>query len=224
MQNNIFSKVNVSTRILILLLISIIILIANSMYLLTFMSIYFVTLALLTNKSVKFYIETIKNVNNWLLFVFIAYIIIFRNILNSTILTYKIILIVLYVKQFSLTVNFSKLVSGIRTIFKFILKKENNKFIYSLVIFIYFVKYFIESKKIIKAKYSLSNKLRYNFSLKYNILPRVFLSISKINKLESTLKLKFNNYNLEENKKSSNFVLYVFLLLFIVAFFKEVIM
>ena len=224
MQNNIFSKVNVSTRILILMLISLIILVANSMYLLIFMSIFFVIFLILTNKSVKFYIDSIKNVNIWLLFIFITYIIIFRNVLNSIVFIYKIILIVLYVKQFSLTVNFSKLVSGIKTLFKFILKRENNKFSYNLVIFIYFVKYYIGSKRKIFDKYSFKQKIFYNFSLKHNILPRVFLSATKINKLESSLKLKFNKYNLEEIKKSSNIILCIFVLLFIVVFFKEVVL
>lgn len=224
MQNNIFSKINVSTRILILLLLSLSIFIANSIYLIIFMSILSIILLILTNKSVKLYIFFLENVKTWLLFIFIAYIIIFRNVLNSFIFIYKLMLIILIVKQFSLTVNFQSLTSGVKTLLKPLNKFNLDKLSYDIVIFIYFINFYINSKKEIFTNYTLNKKISYSLSLKHNILPRLFLTISKINKLESSLRLKFCKIKFEKNNIKSNIILFAFLVLFIIVVFKEVIL
>lgn len=224
MQNNICEKINVSTRILVMILLSLSILIANSIYLIVFLTILVLILLILTNKSVKFYIDLIKNSKFWLLFIFIAYIIVFRNILNFFTFIYKIILIILIVKQFSLTVNFQKLSSGIKTLLKPFNKLNLDKISYYIIIYIYFAKFYVNSKKQIFSNYSKEVKIRYSFSLKYNILPRLFLTISKINKLESSLKLKYYKSEFEQRNAQSNIVLFTFFALLVIVIFKEVIM
>lgn len=221
MQNNVFNKINVSTRILILLLLSSSILIANSIYLMLFMSIFFIILFILTNKSVKSYMKLLKNIKFLLLFIFITYIIIFRNVLNGLFFTYKIILIILYVKQFTLTVNFQNLNNGINSLLK---PMKLDKFSYDILIFIYFVTFYIISKEQVFTNYSGAKKEYYTFSLKYNVFPRIFLAVSKINMLESSLKLKFYKKDYENNSMLSNIVLSIFLLLFMVIVLREVIL
>ena len=223
MQNNVINRVNVSTRILILIICSLIILLANSIYLISFMSIFFIVLLLLTNENVKFYINLIKKIITLLLFIFIAYIIYSRDILYSLIFIYKIILIILYIKQFSLTVNFYKLISGIKTLFNSLKINKLDVFSYDIMIFIYFIKYYISSKEEILANYDSNKKISYIFNLKCNFLPRLFISVSKVKRLESSLKLKYISARLEQKNTLSTIVLITFILLLIVTILKEVI-
>ena len=224
MQNSIINRINVSTRILILLICSLIILLANSIYLISFMSILFILLLLLTNKNVKFYINLVKKIITLLLFIFIAYIIYSRDILFSFVFTYKALLIILYIKQFSLSVNFYKLTSGIKTLFNPLKIIKLDIISYDIVIFIYFIKYYINSKEEIFSNYDNDQKIIYTFSLKHNFLPRLFLSVSKIKKLESSLKLKYFSAKLEKKDTLSNILLMIFIFLMIVVIFKEVIL
>jgi len=225
MQNNIFSKINVLHRIIILLLLIVSIFVTNSLYLIIAFSIFVMIVAILTNKSVKFYIHLIKNVKLWLLFIFITYIIVFRSILGAFAFLYKVILVILIIKQFSLTVNFNSLASAIKTVFKPVKKIFNiDKISYNIAIFIYFINTYMKSKEEIFARYNLDNKIMYKFSLKYNIFPRVFLTMSKTNEFESSLKLKFYKIRFEPKNKVSNIVLFSFVILFMVVIFKEVIL
>ena len=225
MQNNIFSKVNVFTRLLVLLLLILSIFIAKSVYLLIFLTLLCVLLILLTKKSVKFYIDSIKNVKFWLLFIFIAYIIICRNILVSFVFTYKVVLVILIVKQFYMTVNFYTLTDGIMTLFNFIgIKLKSDKISYNIVSFIYFINIYIKTKKEIFNKYDDDKKIKYQFSFKYNVYPRIFLTMSKMERFESSLKIKFYKPSLEEKNIESKIVLLTFLVLFITVVLKEVIL
>jgi hypothetical protein len=86
MQNNVFDKINVSTQIIVLFLTILSLLMAKSLYYILFLTILLTILFIITNKSVKYYIETLKNVKFLLLFSLIAYIIILGNIINSIVL------------------------------------------------------------------------------------------------------------------------------------------
>jgi len=225
MQNNIFSNINISTRIIVLLLLIFSIFIAKSIYLLIFLTLLCVILMMLTKKSVKFYIDSIKNVKFWLLFIFIAYIIICRNVLVSLGFIYKVILSVLIVKQFCISVNFCTLTNGFMTLLNFIgVRLKSDKISYNIVNFIYFINTYIKSKKEIFSKYDSEKKLKYQFSFKHNIFPRMFLTMSKMERFESNLKLKFYKPKLEEKNLQSKIVLLTFLVLFITVVLKEVIL
>lgn len=225
MQNNIFSKVNVSTRIIVLLLLILSIFIAKSIYLLIFLTLLCSLIIILTNKSVKFYIDSIKNVKFLLLFIFIAYIIICRNALSLLAFIYKTILVILIVKQFCMTVNFCTLTNGVMTLLNFIgVKFKMKKISYSIVSFIYFINTYIKTKREIFNKYDSEKKIKYIFSFKYNIFPRVFLTMSKMERFESSLKLKFYEPKLEEKNLQSKIILFTFLVLFISVVLKEVIL
>lgn len=225
MQNNVFSKVNVSTRLIVLLIIILSIFIAQSIYLLIFLTLLSLLFILLTKKSVKFYIDSIKNVKFWLLFVFITYIIICRNVLVSFAFVYKVVLVILIVKQFCMTVNFYTLTNGIMTLLNIVgAKFKSDKISYNIVNFIYFINTYIKTKKEIFCKYDGEEKLKYQFSFKYNIFPRVFLTMSKMEGFESSLKLKFYEPKLEEKNLQSKIVLLIFLVLFIAVVLKEVIL
>ena len=225
MQNKFINKINVSTLIISLLFLLLIIFIANSIYLLSFITVLLLVLIILTNQSVKFYVESIKNTFLILLFVFIAYIIVTRNIIGSFIFLYKLILTTLYVKQFLLITKFQELVDGINTILKPISKKLNiNMISYNIVIFIYFIDIYINSKKEIFNNYNSKDKIIYTFSIKRNMFPRFFLTISKIKNIENSLKIKNYKINYESVNKESIICVCSFISLFIIVFFKEVIL
>ena len=224
MQNNIFNKFNVSSRIICLLILILIILFANSLYLLLFLLIFTVLILMLTDESVNVYIDFIKNVKFILLFIFIGYIIIFGKIVASLIFTCKIILIFLHVKQFTLTTNMHCLINGIKTLLKPLRKFINiNDFSYNIGLFILFINTYLESEEVILNRYNES-RYRYIFSLKRNILPRIYYTTNKINEKEESMRLKFYKTKEEIVNKQSKLIIIVFSLLFVVVMFKEVIL
>ena len=138
---------------------------------------------------------------------------------------YKVILTSIYIKQFLLIIKFQKLVDGINTLLKPLSNKLNiNKISYNIAIFIYFINIYISSKKEIFNNYISSNKIIYTFSLKRNIFPRIFLTIAKIKNIENSLKIKNYKIKYERLNKESIICIFSFIVLFIIVFFKEVIL
>ena len=225
MQNKFINKINVSSKIIMLFLMVLIISIAKSIYLLTFITILLLIFILLTNKNVKFYIETFKNSFLILLFAFSTYIIVTKDIVGSFVFLYKIILVILFIKQFLIIVKFQELVNGINTILKPLRNKLNvSQISYNIVLFIYFIDVYINSKKEIFQNYISYNRIIYTFSFKYNIFPRLFLTIAKIKNIENSLKIKNYKINYENKNKESIVSVIVFILLFVAVFLKEVIL
>ena len=160
-----------------------------------------------------------------MLFTFITYIIVTRNIIGSFVVLYKFILTILFIKQFFLVIKFEKLVNGINTVLKPLNRKINiNKISYNIAIFIYFINIYINSKKEIFNNYLSNNKFIYTFSIKRNLFPRIFFTISKIKNIENSLKIKNYKINYERENKESIIFVCSFIALFIIVFFKEVIL
>lgn len=223
MQNNIVNQINSSTRILILLICCLITIIAKSIFLLIFISLFLIILMVLTEKSVKFYLNFVNEFNLLLLFIFIAYIILFGGIYNSFIAVYKAVLVIFFIRQFILTMNFQKFSNGMMTIINPIENSKLEKIVYDVLIFIYFILYFINSRKQILRKYS-KNNMSFSLSLKYNLLPRIFLSMTKTKQLESSLKIKHFKASIEKKNKLSTITLYIFITIFMLVILKEVIL
>lgn len=224
MRNNIFNNINVSSRILCLLLLTLIILLASSLYLLVFLFVFTILILVLTDESVNMYIDFIKNVKFVLLFIFIGYIIVFENIVMGLIFTCKLILIFLHIKQFMLTTSICSLIDGMKTLLKPIKKIINiDNVSYNIVLFILFIDIYLKSQGTILNKCKLS-KYKYIFSLKYNILPRIYYTINNIKEKEDSLRLKFYKTKEELINNKSKVLVTIFSLLFVVVVFKEVIL
>lgn len=221
MQNKFYNDINVSTRIVLALILSLSMFIAKSIYLIIFLSILCYILILLSEKSVKHYLKLLKKLKFLLLFIFIAYIIIFRNITNSILFLYKLILVLFIIKQLSLTVNFENLNNGIKTLLKPIIKKNNDNISYDITLILYFISIYINSAKKLC---NLNNNKLFKLNLKYYIMPRLFITMAEINKLENGLKLKCYIPKFENKNIKSIFLQLIFSLLFIVVIIKEVIM
>lgn len=226
MQNNCFKSINVSTRILIVLLLGLSIFIANSIYLIIFLSILILISLILTNKNVKNYIYFIKKIKFLLLFILVAYIIIFRNIFGLLIFIYKLILIVLIIKQFTLNINFESLNNGIKTLLRPFhkTKKDLDNLSYNITLMIYFIKFYINTDDKITNMYKNKKGLNFKLSLKKYILPRVFMTVFEITKLENSMKLKYYKPKFESRNIKSFILLLMCIILFIVVIFKEVIL
>jgi len=224
MLSNVYNKINVSTKIWGLILLIISILISKSIYGVIALSILLLILILFKNKSVKFYINSINSTKIMLLFIFIMYIIFFRNILYSLIFVYKVILVILYIKHFSINMKIQKLINGIMTIFRPIKIMKQDEIAYKIVMFFSFFSFYNNAKKEIFLNYNNKEKLKYIFSLKYNIFPRVFLAMTKMDLLESSLKLKFYKPKYETKNMESNITLLILVVIFIIIIFKEVIL
>lgn len=219
MQNNIFNKINVSSRLLALLLLTLSLMITNSISFIVLISILVLILLILSKKSVKCYIDLIKNIKFLLLFIFIAYIIILGSIFSAILFLHKTILMILLMRMLIYTVNFQSLTNGIKTFLKpleNIIKIDDISINISL--FIYFINYYINSKQEILSKYSKDE-----FNFKNNLLPRLFLTNYKLKIIESDLKRKFYSPKFETNNKRSNIIVFVFAVFLIIIIFKEVI-
>ena len=217
MQNKIYNNVNVSTRILVTLLLILSILVANSIYLIIFLSILCLVFIMLTEKSVKNYLDLLKKLKILLLFIFIAYIIVFRNIFEAILFIYKIVLIIFVNKQLSLTLNFESLNNGINTLISLVTKKESNKISYDVTMTIYLFKFYLNSS----IKQARNKKV---ISLKTNIIPRMFMAMNELKKLEKTLALKCYKPKLEDKNMKSKLYQILFIILFIIVIIKEVIL
>lgn len=224
MQDEKKNSINTSVKLIIILLLFVSIIISKSFYLLVCFFIYFIFLLILTDKSVKPYINLIKNLKFVLLFVFLIYIIIIDNIGNSIILVYKIILILLYIRLFTINIYINDMLDGIVSLFKPIDKLINTNILaYRIFIFFTFLEYYIDSYEEIFKNYDTTQKIIYAFSIKYNVLPRLALTVFKINNLESNIKLKFIKPKYEILNKKSKIVLIIVALLFLLVLLKEVI-
>lgn len=219
MQNSICNQINVSSRLLILFILIFSLMLTNSISFILMFTTFILILLILNNKSVKYYIDLLKNIKFVLLFIFIAYIIIVGNIFNTLLVLYKLILVVLLIDLFMSTIKFQTLTNGLKTL----LKPLENKFRIDNIslntsLFIYFLIYYINSKEEILSKYS---KQKFNF--KNNILSRLFFTNYKLKKLELDLKLKFYSPKFETGDRKSNITVSIFVFLLILVIFKEVI-
>lgn len=220
MQNSICNQINVSSRLLILFILIFSLMLTNSISFILMFTTFILILLILNNKSVKYYIDLLKNIKFQLLFIFIAYIIIVGNIFNTLLVLYKLILVVLLIDLFMSTIKFQTLTNGVKTLLKPLENKLRiDNISLNISLFIYFLIYYINSKEEILSKYS---KQKFNF--KNNILSRLFFTNYKLKKIESDLKLKFYRPRFEVSDRKSNIIVCVFVFLLILVVFKEVIL
>lgn len=221
MQNN---EVTLSFKLLILLLLSATILIAKSLYLILFITVFSLIIIILNEKSVNIYINTLKKHAFLLLFIEIIYIIVCGNIVGSFLFLYKLVLITILIKNIMININFNKLHSAIYTLLipVLIFKIDLGKISFDITESIYFIKYFMESKRIINQLQDFKNKRKYN--LKHFWVPRLLYSNNKINLLNVNLEAKFYKLNKEKINIKSYIFLTIFIVIFIIALFKEVIL
>ena len=223
MLSNYFNKLDSFTKLLCVLFIMFIIFIAKSITLIIALSILSLIVFILINQSVNIYINTLKIIKFWLIIIWIAYIMFLGISFNSLIFIYKLILCTLLFVCILQIFNFNDLhfaMYKICSLFKF-KKYDYEKISYNLTVNIYFLKYFLYSGDEIKNSQFMCG--RNNYNLKRFYFPRILYSTEKVRLLEENLNLKF--YKLEYRKINSQSLILIicFVVLIVIAIFKEVI-
>lgn len=224
MSNNIITKISPSIRILILIILILILLLAKSIYLILFITTLALILLLITGKKVNLYVKTLKKMSIILLIFLIIYIIMFEqySVIYNIVLLVKLIIIVLLVKILFLNMNFSSLHEGVYGILKFLKKYDVNVENLSLdiTLSIYFIRFFMNSKDHIMKVQNINGIKKIN--MKNLIMPSIIYSINQLDKLQNNLKIKFYKLRYKKVNIYSKVILILFVLLFIVCIFKEV--
>lgn len=226
MQSKFIKNIIVWVRILILFLLVLTLFIAKSLFLFLTISTFGVIILILFGYNVKKCISILKKIFIWLLFVIIIYIIIYRNITIFGLfrLIYKLVFSIILMDCVILNLNFDELHSGIYSIlsplkiFNIDLEKKS----FEIAMNIVFFREFLNSSDRIEKKQSIKNKRSYR--IKYFFFPRLLTSINYVDNLEEILKLKFYNLRIQKINFKSLILLTLFICLFVIAVFKEVIL
>lgn len=225
MQNNIIKKISPGTRLICLLILTISLILANSIFLILFITTLTIILIMITGKSVNLYVNIIKKSYILLLFFLIIYILIFKcNIVNCIFFSYKLIILLLLFSIFNFNMCFGQLHQAIYYSLSFleIIKINVEKISFDIVIALYFF------KKIISNSYNLFN-FKKIYGRKKQRIKNSFLSIllktdNELNEFQNCLKVK--NYKLKKESKNlfSKIILISIIILFVFVVFKEVIL
>lgn len=221
MQNN---KITSFTKFMILLFLILTLMIAKSVNLIIFFTIFTLIVLILVNYSVKKYKELLKNIIIWLLFIGIIYIIIYGVGLNLLIVLYKTILILILIDVFFSITTFDQLNSALYTILSpiKILNKDIESMSFNLTLDIIFVKELLTFDNKIFEIQTLKNK--YKLNIKNYLIPRLMYIVSYVKQIKENLILNFYVIKKERMNVKSILILNLFFMLFLLAFFKEVIM
>jgi len=225
-QNNFITKISPSVRIMLLVLLISILLMAKSIYLILFITTLTVILFIITGKKVNKYVNAFKKIVSLLLFLLFVYIIIFRQyqIISIIIFTYKLLLMSILIEIFILNTDFRSLHEGLYGILlplKIVKLNVENVSLY-LTLILYFIKLLIDAKDEIKKRQIMRGKKTLNV-ISF-IISSFIYSKSKLNILQDNLKIKFYKLNYKKVNLRSKIIFFLFLLIFIISIFKEVIL
>ena len=225
MQNNIISKISPIVRIICLFIFSISLFIAKSIFLILFITTLTLILMVITGKKVNTYVNIIKKVAILLLFFLIVYIIMFEyNVFNWLIFAYKLIIVTLLFTVFYLNTGFSQLHQCIYGCLKPLEKTKIDveDISFDIVMALFLLKSLIDNKLKISEIQKKYGKRQLN--IKNYILPIFINSVNDLEELQCNLKTKFYKLSYRKNNVFSKFILIVFVFLFILVIFKEVIL
>ena len=219
MYDNIIKDLNVSVKILIMLLLIFLLFIVKSLYFVMFELILTIILIISSNESIKKYVNSLKIFLVLLPFMIIAYIM-FKN--GALLVSLKVIVIILLLNIFIVTTSFLGLYNGIYTLFKLYYRNEKklNLKVLNISTKIYFLnRLFVGNEKLDKAKSKGLNKRQIlNYAkVKYN------LAKNDSEFIKNKLKLKIYSGRFERINRKSKIYLVLTILLSILVVLKEVI-
>lgn len=226
MQNNFITKVSPSVRLIALLILILTLLLAKSIYLILFITILTLILFVITDEKVNFYVKALKKLSLLLLIFLVAYIIMLKqqNIISIVLFSYKLLVIMVLILILFLNTDFKSMHEGFYGVL-LPLKKINldvEKISLDMTLSIWFIKFLMESKD--EIKYSQILKSKKVINIKNLILPCIIYSINKLDILQNNLKIEFYKLKYKRINLRSKILLGMFLMLFVVCLFKEVIL
>ena len=225
MQNNIISKISPTPRIICLFILSISLFIAKSIFLILCITTLTLIFMIITEKKVNIYVNIIKKISILLLFLLIVYIIMFEyNIFNWLFFIYKLIIVTFLFTIFYINTGFNQLHQSIYGCLKPLekMKMDIEGISFDIVLSLFFLKSLIVNKQRISETQNIYGKKQLN--LKNYILPIFINSANELNEFQCQLKIKFYKLSYKKSNIFSKFILIVFLILFILVVFKEVIL
>ena len=222
-QDNIIKKITPKERLLILLILIFCVMISKSIFLILFLTTLILILMIKTEKSVRYYVKALKKVSPLLLIYLVLYIIMLRrySFLPNLTLLYKLLLITILIEIYVLNTDFKGFNCGIYGILKPLERFLNvEKLSHNLSLSIYYVKCLLDS--FVNIKYSQIKNGKRVFNIKNYLLPIFMNSIEKLTSKDETLKMTFFRVDNKSNIISKIFMV-LFIIIFVVCIFKEVV-
>ena len=210
-------KMNPFIKLICLILLLLIIFFSKNLLLYIFLGILSIVLVLMSDISVKKYIDFTKKIILWLIFIMFMFIIIFGKVHIQTI--YKFFIVLIIIETYILTNTFEDFEYAINCILKPLkyFKIDICCVSKNITFLIMYVYYFINVKKT-NDSFKSKNILYYP---KY-LLSRVLIANDKVENLKLSLKLKFyktRKYNLIYK---DIIVISIMIFVFVAVLFKEV--
>lgn len=224
MHSRFIRNITPSVKMLIIILLICTLLIAKSIFLMGFITVLSLIILILFGSSVNKYVDFIKKIFIWLLFIVIMYIIIYKSIVGLGLFMYKTTLIAILLEGLISNFNFDELHSGINEILKpfKIFKLDAEKISYNVALNVVFLNELLHSSNRIERVQIASG--RRNYRIKYFLFPRLLNSTEYVKNLENSLKLKFYTLKGFKINFKSVLLLIMFIFLFIITIYKEVIL
>lgn len=219
----VIKKISPLVRFLILVLLSICIVLSKSIYLVLFLTTLVIILTIVSFSTVNQYVKFIKNIFIVLLIFAFLYIITCSDYDVYTMIEfiYKEFLIITLVKLFDMNTTFNELHQAIFGILKTLKFLNIEKASLNIALSIYLIKFYIDSKSVVQQLRRDGYGLKIPF---WKIIPlRISHSISEFEKFVFRLKLNFYKLRYKKSNVKSKLLLLVFIILFIICLFKEVI-
>ena len=218
MSKNIIYKINPFIKLLVLFLMILTVFVSKSLYSLIIIGIVITLVVISSEISVKKYIDDLKKIILWLIFILLAYIIILDEI-NTILFLYKILLCFIALDTYITTSSFNDIDSALNTFLSplKIIVCNIDQISFNITLSIFFI------INLIKEDYNSMkyDRFLYSFSPKY-IIARIIYTNNKLIRFKNSLLLKYYKAKKYSINKCDFVLLITFIFLFIIVVCKEV--
>ena len=223
MLDELISKINISSRLKIIIIVSLMLVLGHSLWFFAFITVLTLIILLIYNIHINIYINSLKSIIMILVIVILISFAITKDWIETLILIYKVLIIILLNINFTNTVTFDELNSGLNKVLKNLKKFsfDVQKISFELSIIIFYTKYLLESKKEVLNIQTLHGKRKY--LIKSNLIPRLIFAINKTENLKIFLKEENYKQKVEKVNSKSKMLELSFIVLLIIVLIKEVI-
>lgn len=214
MYNNYVKSINPFIKLLSLLLLVLSIILSKSLPLFVVLLIISFIIVIVSEKNVKLYVKLFKNIIIKLILITIIYIIVIGYD-KVYLFLFKMALIINSITIFCRTTDFMQLHYSINKLLIIlrIFRIDTQTISYNIALYLYFFKYYIDSKKKIK------NNIKF---IPKKVLIKIIYAEEKIRQLDISLKLKFYKLCSFKTNVKDIYILIFFVCLFIATIYKEV--
>lgn len=223
-KSKIIKSVLPSVRLVFLIVFLLSLTIAKSIYLLLFITTFFLIIAILSEKEVKVYVKFLKDIFLILIIIIAVCIIVFKeyNAINIFYVVYKTLLASLLIKTFEINTDFEELHESIYSLMIPLNRINIYQISLDIALFIYFIKYVLQSASEIKKIQTISGKITLN--LKNYVIPKFIFASNELEMLKTNLELTFYKVKYRNYNYKSKILLIGLIVFFIICVFKEVVL